>query len=189
MSEQRARCKQIRWPRKPRFFVIVPDQGVGGQELKTFTFLLGVINGADGGGRTHTLSRVPDFESSASANSATSATLITKHLCKFVPGDVDAAPRLVQETGLAKQGNANSGLSQPERRFAFASRRNIQGAAGPAQAPNSPRPICRICLPDAFLALSSQQHQVEHSGFLGNALLRVPPPKATGPGCILPHCT
>jgi hypothetical protein len=30
--------------------------------------------GADGGGRTHTLVRVPDFESSASANSATSAT-------------------------------------------------------------------------------------------------------------------
>src|ERR1700690_234306 len=30
-------------------------------------------NGADGGGRTHTLSRVPDFESGASANSATSA--------------------------------------------------------------------------------------------------------------------
>jgi hypothetical protein len=29
--------------------------------------------GADGGGRTHTLSRVLDFESSASANSATSA--------------------------------------------------------------------------------------------------------------------
>ena len=31
-------------------------------------------DGADGGGRTHTLVRVPDFESSASANSATSAT-------------------------------------------------------------------------------------------------------------------
>src|SRR5882757_3927628 len=30
--------------------------------------------GTDGGGRTHTLVRVPDFESSASANSATSAT-------------------------------------------------------------------------------------------------------------------
>ena len=30
-------------------------------------------NGADGGGRTHTPLRVPDFESSASANSATSA--------------------------------------------------------------------------------------------------------------------
>src|SRR2546428_356370 len=30
--------------------------------------------GADGGGRTHTLFRVPDFESSASADSATSAT-------------------------------------------------------------------------------------------------------------------
>ena len=33
-----------------------------------------VLVGADGGGRTHTLLRVLDFESSASANSATSAT-------------------------------------------------------------------------------------------------------------------
>src|SRR6266542_2945752 len=33
--------------------------------------------GADGGGRTHTLLRVPDFESSASASSATSALLMT----------------------------------------------------------------------------------------------------------------
>jgi hypothetical protein len=32
-------------------------------------------SGADGGGRTHTPFRVPDFESSASANSATSATV------------------------------------------------------------------------------------------------------------------
>ena len=32
-------------------------------------------NGADGGGRTHTLVRVQDFESSASANSATSALI------------------------------------------------------------------------------------------------------------------
>ena len=31
------------------------------------------MSGADGGGRTHTSSRIPDFESSASANSATSA--------------------------------------------------------------------------------------------------------------------
>ena len=31
-------------------------------------------DGADGGGRTHTSSRILDFESSASANSATSAT-------------------------------------------------------------------------------------------------------------------
>ena len=44
------------------------------------SFQLQFIDGADGGGRTHTLSRVPDFESSASANSATSASLITKHL-------------------------------------------------------------------------------------------------------------
>ena len=36
--------------------------------------------GAGGGGRTHTLSRVLDFESSASANSATPATNIIKPL-------------------------------------------------------------------------------------------------------------
>ena len=41
----------------------------------TGSLLLVFIDGADGGGRTHTLSRVPDFESSASANSATSASL------------------------------------------------------------------------------------------------------------------
>src|ERR1017187_2004517 len=35
------------------------------------------FHGADGGGRTHTSSRILDFESSASANSATSATLFT----------------------------------------------------------------------------------------------------------------
>ncbi len=39
------------------------------------------FSGADGGGRTHTLSRVLDFESSASANSATSATSKTKIQC------------------------------------------------------------------------------------------------------------
>ena len=33
-----------------------------------------IVDGADGGGRTHTSSRIPDFESGASANSATSAT-------------------------------------------------------------------------------------------------------------------
>jgi hypothetical protein len=36
---------------------------------------LRLMIGADGGGRTHTLVRVPDFESSASANSATSAAV------------------------------------------------------------------------------------------------------------------
>ena len=40
--------------------------------------------GADGGGRTHTLLRVLDFESSASANSATSATKCElQHITKF----------------------------------------------------------------------------------------------------------
>ena len=43
--------------------------------------------GADGGGRTHTLSRVPDFESSASANSATSAP--GEEYYKSEPGEVN----------------------------------------------------------------------------------------------------
>ena len=37
-------------------------------------------DGADGGGRTHTSLRIQDFESSASANSATSATVYYQHL-------------------------------------------------------------------------------------------------------------
>ena len=40
-------------------------------------------DGASGGGRTHTLLRVPDFESSASANSATLATGVQY----ILPGD------------------------------------------------------------------------------------------------------
>jgi hypothetical protein len=38
------------------------------------------LNGADGGGRTHTLVRVLDFESSASANSATSAPKVNQYI-------------------------------------------------------------------------------------------------------------
>ena len=44
----------------------------------------GWLGGADGGGRTHTLSRVPDFESSASANSATSASQVAEHASRSV---------------------------------------------------------------------------------------------------------
>ena len=44
--------------------------------------------GADGGGRTHTLSRVLDFESSASANSATSATNHYAGLLIFLPQSI-----------------------------------------------------------------------------------------------------
>ena len=47
------------------------------------------LDGADGGGRTHTLSRVPDFESGASASSATSATV-----CQYISsgGEVNKFP-------------------------------------------------------------------------------------------------
>ena len=48
-------------------------------------------DGADGGGRTHTSSRILDFESSASANSATSATKMINNLRLFLsqyPGRV-----------------------------------------------------------------------------------------------------
>src|SRR5450756_2939522 len=47
--------------------------------------------GADGGGRTHTPFRIPDFESSASANSATSATSI----CNCLLYTSDAADDLL----------------------------------------------------------------------------------------------
>ena len=48
-------------------------------------------DGADGGGRTHTLSRVPDFESGASASSATSATV-----CQYIlsGGEVNKFPHV-----------------------------------------------------------------------------------------------
>src|SRR5262249_40876782 len=44
----------------------------------------GSKNGADGGGRTHPLSRVLDFESSASANSATSAPFWTAQYSRSI---------------------------------------------------------------------------------------------------------
>ena len=59
-------------------FWVATERGTPGWFGKWAMTSVGV--GADGGGRTHTLSRVPDFESSASANSATSAQLITKNL-------------------------------------------------------------------------------------------------------------
>src|ERR1035441_5774350 len=89
------------------------------QTLVKTTVFLGIIDGADGGGRTHTLSRVLDFESSASANSATSATLITKHLCRLVLVDVDAVLLFVLEIGHAKQCKAKYGLSRQKCRCAF----------------------------------------------------------------------
>ena len=42
-------------------------------------------DGAGGGGRTHTSSRIPDFESGASANSATPAT---NKINRLLPGTV-----------------------------------------------------------------------------------------------------
>src|SRR5579872_519200 len=54
--------------------------GVDGPEAHDWQ--LPLFNGADGGGRTHTLSRVLDFESSASANSATSATKNSQIVCE-----------------------------------------------------------------------------------------------------------
>ena len=59
-------------------FANCPHPGIRGRGFKK-------IFGADGGGRTHTLLRVLDFESSASANSATSATKISKAFCPSLP--------------------------------------------------------------------------------------------------------
>jgi hypothetical protein len=62
-------------------YVIMETQEISQQKMEPPFFFLPkmMINaveksGADGGGRTHTSSRILDFESSASANSATSAT-------------------------------------------------------------------------------------------------------------------
>jgi hypothetical protein len=74
---------------------VTSDSPAFGQVTAALT--IGIIDGADGGGRTHTTLRLPDFESSASANSATSATLITRHLCRFMPGDADTVLLFVLE--------------------------------------------------------------------------------------------
>ena len=52
--------------------------------FRPFAKKIFIRNGADGGGRTHTSSRILDFESSASANSATSATNVIKNFRSFV---------------------------------------------------------------------------------------------------------
>ena len=77
-----------------------------------------ISGGADGGGRTHTLSRVPDFESSASANSATSAAQLSSTYSRKC------------KTMLTKsQWHKCQSLST--------SRPNIQDGPRPSQAPNS----------------------------------------------------
>ena len=64
----------------------VKKLGKTGLKLLFLGDFLGDFGGADGGGRTHTTLRLPDFESSASANSATSA-----HQCRR--GALGKAPR------------------------------------------------------------------------------------------------
>jgi hypothetical protein len=51
--------------------------------------------GTGGGGRTHTPLREPDFESGASANSATPASLITNDLGKTAKFEFNLVPALV----------------------------------------------------------------------------------------------
>ena len=53
------------------------------------------FNGTDGGGRTHTSVKTQDFESSASANSATSAALITNKLLNESSSGTDFVPLIV----------------------------------------------------------------------------------------------
>ena len=62
-------------PFKPLVPGSSPGQPTISDEWKATLVLF--FDGADGGGRTHTSSRIPDFESSASANSATSAQVIS----------------------------------------------------------------------------------------------------------------
>ena len=87
--------------RKPHFrgeakFAVSEREGKNVRSRQTLVPVTGIKFqkrvGADGGGRTNTLVRVPDFESSASANSATSATKAAQYkssgrdVNKFVSG-------------------------------------------------------------------------------------------------------
>jgi hypothetical protein len=76
-STTRTNCSRFRmsWCRS-----LVMSQAILTRFPQGVAVLASIFSGADGGGRTHTLSRVLDFESSASANSATSALLIINHL-------------------------------------------------------------------------------------------------------------
>ena len=98
------------WP-PPVAFNSWPNPGVGGHESKAVTQCSPLIfSGADGGGRTHTPLRVPDFESSASANSATSAALRPGHSSSLVPGgDQIALPLGLRQRREDKPG-AQTGL-------------------------------------------------------------------------------
>ena len=72
------------------------------------------LYGADGGGRTHTSSRIPDFESGASANSATSATHETKAFSSRRPFMFPIAPRrqrMARDARFRKCGNRDKTLS------------------------------------------------------------------------------
>ena len=62
-SQQKSESAPTRTPRKVENLIFPRERG----EKPQFQ------DGADGGGRTHTTFRLLDFESSASANSATSA--------------------------------------------------------------------------------------------------------------------
>src|SRR5262245_6022064 len=86
------------------------------RDLEQFLYF---SNGADGGGRTHTLLRVPDFESSASANSATSALMtpanyFTRTRCKSQNGIRNTL--ISADARIARSQNPNSPRSTRRQR-------------------------------------------------------------------------
>ncbi len=104
-----------------------------------------ICQSTDGGARTHTSLRIPDFESSASANSATSASLSNGEILRPVLRPHHAS------CGLAKQGSQHR-----QRRRRGSARREVYRRARRAQsqicgtlppksplwgAPTSPSPL------------------------------------------------
>ena len=65
-----------------KFWLLYSPKLSGTCQESHYTMNSPMFSGADGGGRTHTPFRIPDFESSASANSATSATRQTLYFMR-----------------------------------------------------------------------------------------------------------
>ena len=106
--------------------------------------MLDFTSGADGGGRTHTSLRIPDFESSASANSATSAA---KPTARKIPGSGGGCK---SGQGVEDRGTLNIEQGNIERRTAPRTRTTTQsGKSWKAQMMNTVGRIIRslqLCL-------------------------------------------
>src|SRR5215468_5716696 len=104
--------------------------------------------GADGGGRTHTLLRVPDFESSASANSATSARLALRdaqHYRRNAPSSKSETQWflvcLAQPDAAIRTRAVRQRLRNCSKVSGFSGRRNRCGRAAGRDGPRSVIPL------------------------------------------------